>query len=595
MKKSSFCIAMLIFIGLTSCRTTTKKTPPSFIDSDDNTITMDYASESETSSNMWSPMRRKMNAGFYFMIAEYEAMKNNSGVAKKMYEDAYDLDPNAYVAWKMIAAEANVGLLSEALLKSKKIILLYPQDANLQNLHGQLLAASGQLPEAMQHFERAIAIDPQLPEPYLQLIRIHASEKKYPEALAIANDLVKKQPDFADGWSTLAKLYISNGQKTKALKPAERAYELQSNDPEKILIYALALDLNNQSKKAVNLYEILFRMNPTNEELIARMVDLYREMGDLNDALTLLSDASDQSKSAGPGIKLQQAIILWELKRFKEAEAILSELSSKYPESDRLKYMAGLGKERLDDYTGALTIYRGIPETSQYFPHAIYRSVGILKELKKYDEAMSLIQKMTATKGENVADFYALGASILDETGKTKEAISYLNEGIKNLPSEANLVFLQGVLWEKLGDRDQCIKSMREVIKKDPRQSSAYNYLGYLFAEKGENLEEAESLIKKALEIKPDDAFYLDSLGWVYFQKGDLKKSLEILNRANSKSPDEAVILEHLGDVYSKLKNTNLARSSYQKMIKGRMDERDKPRIEKKYKEFIQKYGENPG
>lgn len=583
-------LAMILGGG---CRTSTpQKTSPTFIDSEDNTITMDYDASGEPGPNLWSPMRRKMNASYYFMVAEYEAMKNNIGVARKMYEDAYDLDPNAYVAWKMIAAEAGSGKLAEALLKSKRTILLYPKDANLHSLHGQLLAASGQTEDGISHLEKSIALAPQSPDAYLHLIRLYLSMKKMPEALAVANDLTKKLPDFADGWSTVAKIHISMGQKNKALKPAERAYELQSNDPEKILIYALALDLNNQSKKAVNLYEILFRMNPTSEELIARMVELYREIGDLNDALTLLNEAAESSKSASAGIRLQQAIVLWELKRYQEAEVILSDMAQKYPESDRLKYMSGLGKEKVGDLAGAITIYGGIPEASQYFPHGMFRSVNILREQKRHDEAMAIVRRMTKLKGETQADFFTLGGAVLDDAGRTREAIDFLVEGIKENSTVAGLVFMKGVYHEKLGQRKECIEAMREVIRKDPQHSSAYNYLGYLFAEAGENLEEAENLIKKALELKPDDAFYMDSLGWVYYQQGEYQKALDMLNKAHEKIPGEAVIMEHLGDVHLKLKDPKAARPYMEKMIKGNMEDRDRARIEKKHKEFMEQYGE---
>jgi len=207
---------------------------------------------------------------------------------------------------------------------------------------------------------------------------------------------------------------------------------------------------------------------------------------------------------------------------------------------------------------------------------------------------MAIVRRMTKLKGETQADFFTLGGAVLDDAGRTREAIDFLVEGIKENPTVAGLVFMTGVYHEKLGQRKDCIEAMREVIRKDPQHSSAYNYLGYLFAEAGENLEEAESLIKKALELKPDDAFYMDSLGWVYYQQGEYQKALDMLNKAHEKMPGEAVIMEHLGDVHLKLKDPKAARSYMEKMIKGNMEDRDRARIEKKHKEFMEQYGEKP-
>ncbi|CAD7783277.1 MAG: Tetratricopeptide repeat protein [Candidatus Methanoperedenaceae archaeon GB50] len=72
--------------------------------------------------------------------------------------------------------------------------------------------------------------------------------------------------------------------------------------------------------------------------------------------------------------------------------------------------------------------------------------------------------------------------------------------------------------------KDMCIKEMRQTISLDPNHAEALNYLGYTYAEMGENLEEAERLIKRALEIKPEDGYIIDSLGWVYYQRGEYKR-----------------------------------------------------------------------
>ena len=194
-------------------------------------------------------------------------LKANLPQARQMYESAYNLDPNPFLAWKMLAAQAASGQVNEALLQAKKMVLLYPKDAQLHALYGQLLATSGLYEKAVEHYEKAIDLEPSRVEPYIGLIQLYQYQKKTTEAIVIAQEFVKVDPNNGDGWALLAKLYLSTSQKKKALKPAKRAFELQSADSEKILIYALALELNGQSKQAVGLYEQLYRLNPTNEDL----------------------------------------------------------------------------------------------------------------------------------------------------------------------------------------------------------------------------------------------------------------------------------------------------------------------------------------
>jgi len=87
------------------------------------------------------------------------------------------------------------------------------------------------------------------------------------------------------------------------------------------------------------------------------------------------------------------------------------------------------------------------------------------------------------------------------------------------------------------------------------------NYLGYTYAEQGIKLNEAEALIRRALAISPHDGFYVDSLGWVYYRRGDYDKAIEYLERAVALAADDPTIAEHLGDAYHQAgRNTDALR-----------------------------------
>ena len=101
---------------------------------------------------------------------------------------------------------------------------------------------------------------------------------------------------------------------------------------------------------------------------------------------------------------------------------------------------------------------------------------------------------------------------------------------------------------------------------------SAYNYLGYLYADKNLNIDDAYILIKKALEIEPDNGAYLDSLGWVFYRKGDYNLALKNLllaeERLEETSSQDPVVYDHLGDTYIKLNNKDRALFYWEKSLK---------------------------
>jgi tetratricopeptide (TPR) repeat protein len=104
---------------------------------------------------------------------------------------------------------------------------------------------------------------------------------------------------------------------------------------------------------------------------------------------------------------------------------------------------------------------------------------------------------------------------------------------------------------------------MKELIKINPEHADALNFVGYTYAEDGENLDEAEALVKKALALSPDKGYILDSLGWVYYQKGRYDEAITVLREAAEKQPGDPSIYEHLGDAYSAVGDNETALTYY--------------------------------
>jgi len=148
------------------------------------------------------------------------------------------------------------------------------------------------------------------------------------------------------------------------------------------------------------------------------------------------------------------------------------------------------------------------------------------------------------------------------------KAIEMLDQGLVLYPENVEMLFRAGVVHDKWGNKDQSIRIMQKVIALEPDNATALNYLGYTYADLGMELELAESLIKKAMALNPDDGYITDSLGWVYYRKADYTKAIEYLERALELSSHDPVVAEHLGDAYQKVNNPEKALEIYKKALK---------------------------
>ncbi len=127
---------------------------------------------------------------------------------------------------------------------------------------------------------------------------------------------------------------------------------------------------------------------------------------------------------------------------------------------------------------------------------------------------------------------------------------------------------------------------MEKVLELFPDHPEALNYIGYTWADRNMKLETALKYIKKAVELKPDNGYILDSLGWVYYRLGRLAEARDELEKALKLTADDANIHDHLGDVYRALHDFDKAREAYRKAIELFSEQEKKAAVEKKINEL---------
>ena len=532
---------------------------------------------------MWSPSNRRANAMFQYLVAQKSLLQGDSTSAENHFEMSYNLDPNAFTGSQLVRTKIISDPQSEdGLTEARRMSLLYPQDANLHLLYAQALIFNQDFKESELQLKRAIALDPGLDEAYITLIKCYQLTGQQKSAIDVAYKMTKNNPQSFQGWTLLSRLLIASKRVKEALEPARRAWELQENNPELSLIYALTLDLNKRGKEAVKFYEQLYRFNPGNTELVQRMVGLYKELGNLSNALSLLDDMIENSVDEVPGLKMQKVIILWEMSRNDEALREMLALESELPDSDRVSFMAGLALAKANQRKEALKRFERVQNESPLRADSMKQRALIMREDGDPAGSLRVLRELTERKDVDIGS-YLLWADFLAEDQQFAEAIAVIESGLVKFPADPKLLFNRGAYLERSGDKKSAEATFRSLITRDPANAAALNYLGYMFAEAGVNLDEAESLIQRAVKLQPSNGGYLDSLGWVYFKKGQFKRALEILEKALTLEPKEGVIWEHVGDALMAIGEKKKALEKYKQALQLKNELRDEERIKKKF------------
>jgi Tfp pilus assembly protein PilF len=178
----------------------------------------------------------------------------------------------------------------------------------------------------------------------------------------------------------------------------------------------------------------------------------------------------------------------------------------------------------------------------------------------------------------------ALG--VLDRRKRFAEAAARAKEAIARLGDAPAVQFSYAAALERSGAWDSAVQQFRKLLAKQPDNPAALNYLGYMFADRGVNLEEARTLLIKAVDLEPTSGAFQDSLGWVYFRLGELDRAEKYLTEALRLEPFDATLREHVGDLFRARGDKAKAADSYRQALRLELEEAgQKERIEKKLAE----------
>jgi predicted Zn-dependent protease len=279
------------------------------------------------------------------------------------------------------------------------------------------------------------------------------------------------------------------------------------------------------------------------------LVEALRQLGKIDQALAELESETER-RGESVELLLSQAELLAESGRKRRAMAILRRDS--------------VATERLLSSGGA-----GEPDVQ-----AILRKAGIYVDLDEARQAARTLDRFAAAGDVRqlvgIADFWRMRGRFAESAPLIELALVRMRSGAEtgfDLDPEtlrAGLFFQLGEAYERTRRYDEAAEQFQAVLAIQPENSTAMNYLGYMWADNGENLEQALELVRRAVALEPNNGAYVDSLGWALFRLGEFEEARRHLERANQLAPEDPTILEHLGDVYVALGDTRRAREAYE-------------------------------
>jgi tetratricopeptide (TPR) repeat protein len=181
-------------------------------------------------------------------------------------------------------------------------------------------------------------------------------------------------------------------------------------------------------------------------------------------------------------------------------------------------------------------------QRGEYLVPARLRAANLMSRRGNLAGARTLLETTPVDTAAGRTELVIGEATLLRESGDNAGALRLVERAVAKDPGNVTLRYELGMLAERVGNQSLFERSMRDVIRRDPKYAQAYNALGFTYADKNIHLKESRALIEKALSLSPNDPFILDSMGWLYYREKNFDAALDYLNRAAALRTDPEII-----------------------------------------------------
>ena len=461
-----------------------------------------------------------------------------------------------------------------------------PDQRVLNYTYAQVLTKLGRGDESRQYLERAVQVDPTFGPAILQLIDIYQKENEWTKAAELMQPLIKDDPMNLDLKRQQAFFYLRSGAAEKAQAAFKSLVEADPKDTRSQFYLAEALNDLEQYQEADKIYRALLTKTPADPDVLASYGLSQvgqRKFDDAAKTFRLLLSVSDLPDNLQVLAKTQLAYIALQKGDYAEA---------------------------LED-ARPIVVFRDKPNAQ-----AVNIALDALKKQKRYSDAIALLQPLVDNFASDsfvnaryvemlvragALDRAKLAASTQAKFGpkntiSTAEAyiqteqpdlaIAMLREALKKSPDDLDLLFELGSAYERSGDKKSAERYFLDILDKHPDHPATLNYLGYMWAESGVNLDRAADLLNRAVKQQPRNGAYVDSLGWVYYQQGKLDLAEKYLTDAAHLLPRDATVQEHLGDVFAKRGDVHRALDLYRAALTLEPEPKDEAKLRMKIAEM---------
>lgn len=419
---------------------------------------------------------------------------------------------------------------------------------------------------ASETFEQIItAARPDVGTSYRRVSEILSRQEDKAAMVEMFEGLVAKNADNAEAWYSLAFLASRSERDDLAGESIEKAIELRP-DWEDAALFKSGYLIRAEKLEEYDTYAHEFlRSYPDSTQFRISYARALVDQGKTDGALdqfkrAMKSDPENADAAYAIGILSLQE------EKYEQSSRYFERTLELHPDNDQARLYLGQVATEIEDYDGAEKWYKEV--VSDEYRLEAQRLLGLLKaDRGEVEPAIEHLSALSPSNDDERVQIYLTKEQIYREAERYENAKTVLDEALVLFPENSDLLYARALVAAQLSMIDVHEADLRKLINNEPENAHAYNALGYTLADQTDRYTEALDLVEKALELRPDDPFIIDSMGWVQYRLGNIDEALEYLTKAHDTRAD-AEIAAHLGEVLWSAGNRRQAKGIWKKALK---------------------------
>lgn len=490
-------------------------------------------------------------------------------------------------------------------------------DATLAELAVRSAMQAGDRKKALAALELWLDIDPEDERALASITRLYLGEKRLDDAYKYLQQIRQsREGEEGKGFFYVARLLAASRQRHEALALMERVVAGHEDDLDAAFATSyLALQFG-QYEQADALLAPVLQQRADDKQVILQKALILRRLMRFDEAIAFLGDAVRRLPDNFE-LRTTYASFLVDAERFEEALSQYQRLAELNPDNQEVIFASGLLSLQLQQIDAAEAQFMALYESGSANPDVPYNLARIAEVREdidsalrwysqvtggqNYPEAQLRIAVLTALQGDLAAARAQLSVlrtnipamssqvsltegGLLQDAGRYDDAIAVYTEALNISPENTRLLYARSLAYATTDRFALFEQDVRAILKREPDNADALNALGYYLADSTTRLEEAEKLISRALELRGDSHYILDSYGWLQFRLGNYEEALSYIRRALEIQADTE-ISAHLGEVLWVMGKRNEARRIWREAFKEDPEN-------KVLKEVMQRFGQ---